>query len=136
MHKKKLLEVHNLLKQIRQEHSGIPSATKNDDETSKVSADDVTVQTTNTHQSTEDTSNDDKNTFDRLNNQPSPSSFVESSKGKQKDRLSRHTLRSLFGGRALKDYKILTQLGTGLHVTDNDDTVPSIGQLTNIRRGC
>ena len=30
MHKKKLLEVHNLLKQIRQEHSDIHSATKDD----------------------------------------------------------------------------------------------------------
>ena len=52
-----------------------------------------------------------------------------------KDRLTSHTLESYFGGRTLKDFKLLSQLGEGLIVIDAVNDVPSIGKLVNRKRG-
>ena len=50
--------------------------------------------------------------------------------------MTRHTLQSYLGGRQLKDYKILADLGsTGLLVIDNKNEIPTVGSLVNHRRG-
>ena len=60
---------------------------------------------------------------------------MDSSRGAKKDRLTRYTLKSFFGGRQLKDYKVLSQLGTGLAVVDNKNEIPTVGSLVNQKRG-
>ena len=57
--------------------------------------------------------------------------YLKSSQGDKKDRLTRHTLQSYFGGRQLKDYKILSELGIGLSVIDNKNEIPTVGSLVN-----
>ena len=57
--------------------------------------------------------------FLKTSTKPPPQYHLESSQGDKDDWLTRHTLQSYFGGRKLKDYKILSKLGTGLSVIDN-----------------
>ena len=46
--------------------------------------------------------------FTKTDTKPPPQYHLESSRGNKKDRLTCHTLQSYFGGRQLKDYKMLT----------------------------
>ena len=69
--------------------------------------------------------------FTKADTKPPPQYHLESSRGAVKDRLTRHTLQSYFGGRQLKDYKILSKLGTGLSVIDNKNEIPTVGSLVN-----
>ena len=73
--------------------------------------------------------------FKKIDTKPPPQYHLESSRGDTKDRLSRHTLQSYFGGRQLKDYKILENLGTGLSVINNKNEIPTVGSLVNHKRG-
>ena len=73
--------------------------------------------------------------FTKIDTKPPPQYHLESSQGNKKDRLTRHTLQSYFGGRQLKDYKILADLGTGLSVIDNKNEIPTVGSLVNHKRG-
>ena len=56
---------------------------------------------------------------------------LESSCGTVKDRLSAYQLQSYFGGKKLKDFHVLSSLGDGLTVVDNDHDVPTVGELVN-----
>ena len=62
-------------------------------------------------------------------------SVVESAKGSSPDRYSRYELETLFGGRRLRDYSVLSQLGTGIRINNTSDTMHSVGSLVNIHRG-
>lgn len=50
-------------------------------------------------------------------------------------RYSRHKLENMFGGHQVSDYKILTSLGDGIHVTNNISNIPSVGTLVNRKHG-
>ena len=49
--------------------------------------------------------------------------------------MTRHTLQSYFGGRQLKDYKLLSKLGTGLSIIDSKNEIPTVGSLVNHKQG-
>lgn len=69
-------------------------------------------------------------------NEPPDKQFhLESSRGDVKDRLTAYQLQSYFGGRKMKDFCLLSKLGDGLSVVDNDDEIPTIGELVNRKRG-
>ena len=51
------------------------------------------------------------------------------------DQLTRHTLQSYFDGQQLKDYKILSELGTGMSMIDNKNEIPTVGSFVNHKRG-
>ena len=73
--------------------------------------------------------------FSKEDRVPPPQYHLESSRGEVKDRLTSHTLESYFGGRTLKDFKLLSQLGDGLTVIDAVSDVPSIRKLVNCKQG-
>ena len=73
--------------------------------------------------------------FTKTDTKPPPQYRLESSRGDTKGRLTRHTLQFYFGGRQLKDYKILADLGTGLSVIDNKNEIPTVGSLVNHKHG-
>ena len=79
--------------------------------------------------------NQEDEDFTKTDTKPPPQYHLESSRGATKDRLTRHTLQFYFGGRQLKDYKILADLGTGLLVIDNKNEIPTVGSLVNHKRG-
>ena len=66
---------------------------------------------------------------------PPPQYHLESSRGDVKDRFTAFQLQSYFGGRQLKDYTLLSKLGTGLSVVDNDQNIPTVSELVNCKRG-
>ena len=73
--------------------------------------------------------------FEKEKRAPLPRYHLESSCGDVKDRLKSYQLQSYFGGRYLLDYSLLSKLGTGLTVTDDDCDIPTIGELVNRKRG-
>ena len=52
-----------------------------------------------------------------------------------KDRLTAYQLQTYFGGRKMKDFRLLSKLGEGLSVVHNDDEIPTIGELVNHKQG-
>ena len=64
-----------------------------------------------------------------------PQYHLESSQGDKKDMLTRHTLQSYCGGQQLKDYRILSKLGTGLSVIDNRNEISTVSSLVNYKQG-
>ena len=66
---------------------------------------------------------------------PPPQYHLESSHGDVKDQLTAFQLQSYFGGRQLQDYTILSKLETGLSVVDNDQNIPTVGELVNRKIG-
>ena len=64
-----------------------------------------------------------------------PNYHLESSRGTVKDRLTAHQLKTYFGGKNLRDFSVLSSLGEGLTVVDNDHDVPTVGELVNRKRG-
>ena len=73
--------------------------------------------------------------FEKEKRAPPPRYHLESSRGDVKDRLTSYQLQSYFGGRHLTDYSLLSKLGTGLTVIDDDQEIPTIGELVNRKRG-
>ena len=78
---------------------------------------------------------DNDATFEKEERSPPPQYHLESSRGETIDRLNRYTLQSYFGGREMKDFNLLSKLGTGIKVIDNNNDIPSIGKLVNKKRG-
>lgn len=66
---------------------------------------------------------------------PPPYYKLESSQGDVQERVTAYQLQSYFGGRQIQDFSLLSKLGTGIRVTDNDNDVPLIGSLVNRKRG-
>ena len=73
--------------------------------------------------------------FEKEKRAPPPQYHLESSRGDVKDRLTSYQLQSYFGGRHLKDFGLLSKLGTGVFVIDSDQDIPTIGELVNRKRG-
>ena len=69
------------------------------------------------------------------NTTEAPPQFTPESARSKKERYTTHELQTLFGGREIKDYGILTKLGTGITVANLEDNVPSVGKLVNRKRG-
>ena len=74
-------------------------------------------------------------TMDCVAISPPPQYHLESSKGDVKEGITRYALQDYFGGRQLADFSVLSLLGTGLNVINNDNKVPSIDTLVNRKRG-
>ena len=62
-------------------------------------------------------------------------STVESARGVAPERYSRYELETMFGGRQLKDYGVLTGLGDGIKMNNTSKELLTIGRLVNIKRG-
>ena len=73
--------------------------------------------------------------FEKQDRAPPPQYHLESSRGDVKDRLTAYNLQTYFGGKQLKDFSLLSKLGTGLSVIDNDQDLTTIGELVNCKRG-
>ena len=73
--------------------------------------------------------------FEKQDRAPPPQYHLESSRGDVKDRLTAYNLQTYFGGKQLKDFSLLSKLGTGLSVIDNDQDLTTIGELVNRKRG-
>ena len=73
--------------------------------------------------------------FQKEQRSPPNQYHLESSRGDVKDRLTAYQLQSYFGGRKMKDFRLLSKLGEGLSVVDNDDEIPTIGELVNHKQG-
>ena len=74
--------------------------------------------------------------FDKAPRAPPPPYHIESSRGDTVDRVDRYTLQSYFGGRDLKDFRLLSKLGDGLSVVNSgNDDLECIGSLVNKKRG-
>ncbi|OEU11655.1 hypothetical protein FRACYDRAFT_244773 [Fragilariopsis cylindrus CCMP1102] len=73
--------------------------------------------------------------FEKQERKPPLQYHLESSRGDVIERLTNHTLQSYFGGRQLKDYRLLSKLGTGISVIDNKNDIPTVGSMVNRRRG-
>ena len=73
--------------------------------------------------------------FEKEQRVPPPRYHLESSRGDVKDRLTLFQLQLYFGGRHLSDYSLLSKLGTGLTVIDDDQEIPTIGELVNRKQG-
>ena len=66
---------------------------------------------------------------------PPPQYDLESSRGRVKDRVTAFELQSHFGGQKLKDFSLLSQLGTGILVIEPHNDIPTVGELVNRKRG-
>ena len=73
--------------------------------------------------------------FKKEQRAPPPQYHLKSSCGDVKDRLTAYELQTYFGGSQLKDFGLLSKLGTGVSVIDSDQDIPTIGQLVNRKRG-
>ena len=73
--------------------------------------------------------------FEKEKRAPPPQYHLESSRGDVKERLTTYQLQSYFGGRHLKDFGLLSKLGTGISVIYSDREIPTIGELVNRKRG-
>ena len=73
--------------------------------------------------------------FEKEKRAPPPQYHLESSRGNVKDRLTAYHLQSYFGGYHLKDFGLLSKVGTGVSVVDSDQDIPTIGELVNHKRG-
>ena len=73
--------------------------------------------------------------FEKEQRAPPPRYHLESSRGDVKDRLTSYQLQSYFGGFHLTGYSLFSKLETGLTVVDDDQDIPTIGELVNRKRG-
>ena len=73
--------------------------------------------------------------FEKEKRAPPPQYHLESSRGDVKDRLTAFELQTHFGGCQLKDFGLLSKLGTGVSVIDSGQDIPTIGHLVNRKRG-
>ena len=73
--------------------------------------------------------------FKKEQHAPPPRYHLESSRGDVNDCLTSYQLQSYFGGHHLPDYSLLSRLGTGITVVDDDHDIPTIGELVNRKRG-
>ena len=60
--------------------------------------------------------NDTSKPFEKQKRAPPPHYYLESNRGNVKDRLTAFQLQSYFGGCQLRDYTLLSKLGTGFSV--------------------
>ena len=79
--------------------------------------------------------NDKSKPFEKQKLKPPPQYHLESGHGDTKDRLTAFQLQSYFGGRQLKEHNLLSKLGTGLSVMDNDQEIPTVGEMVNHKQG-
>ena len=79
--------------------------------------------------------NDTSKRFKKQKRAPPPQYHLESNGGDVKDRLIAFQLQFNFGGCQLRDYNLLSKLGTGLSVVDNDQDIPTVGELVNCKHG-
>ena len=77
----------------------------------------------------------DQNDSRDTRNVPPPTQFVPDSATKAVVKYTRYELETFFGGRQLSDYKVLSDLGSGIHVLNNQNDVQTVGKLVNRRRG-
>ena len=73
--------------------------------------------------------------FKKEKRSPPPHYHLESSCGNAKDRLTSYQLQSYFWVLLLKEFGLLSKLGTGVSVVDSDQDIPTIGELVNQKRG-
>ena len=73
--------------------------------------------------------------FEKEKGVPPSQYHLESSLGDVKDHLTSYQLQSYSGGRHLKDFGLLSKLGTGISVVDFDQDIPTIGELVDQKRG-
>ena len=73
--------------------------------------------------------------FEKEKRAPPLQYHLESSRGNIKDRFISYQLQSCFGGRHLKDFGLLSKLGTGVSVLDSNQDIPTIGELVDQKRG-
>ena len=64
-----------------------------------------------------------------------PQYHSKSSHGDVKDCLTSDQLQSYFWGYYLKDFDLLSKLGTGVSVIDSDQDINTIGELVNQKKG-
>ena len=64
-----------------------------------------------------------------------PQYHIESSRGDVVDRITAYNLQTHFGGQKFRDFSLLSQLGTGISVIDNENDIPTVGELVNRKRG-
>ena len=69
--------------------------------------------------------------FEKQKHAPPPQYHLKSSHGDVKDQLTVLQLQSYFGGRQLKDFNLLSKLGTELSVVNNDQEILTIHVLVN-----
>ena len=72
--------------------------------------------------------------FEKEKRAPPSQYHLESSRGDVKDQLTSYQLQSYFGDCHLKDFGLLSKLGTGLSVIDSDQDISTIGELVNQKR--
>ena len=73
--------------------------------------------------------------FTKDDRPPPPQYHLESSRGEVKDRVTANDLQTHFGGRKLKDFSLLSKLGTGISIINNVNEIPTVGELVNRKRG-
>ena len=52
-----------------------------------------------------------------------------------KESLIAYQLQTYFGGRQLWDFRLLSKLGSGINVIDNETDIPTDGELVNCKCG-
>ena len=79
---------------------------------------------------------EDEDQFMKDARPPPPSQHhLKSSRGKVKDRVTAYKLQTHFAGKKLKDFSLLSQLGTGISVIAPDNDIPTVSELVNRKRG-
>ena len=73
--------------------------------------------------------------FQKEDRAPPPQYHLESSRGDVKTRVTPFDLKSHFGGRKLHDFSLLSKLGTGLTIVNDNSDLISVGELVNRKRG-
>ena len=48
-----------------------------------------------------------------------------------KERVTTYNLQTHFGGQKFQNFSLLSKLGTGITVINNDNNVPTVGELVN-----
>lgn len=66
---------------------------------------------------------------------PPPQYHLESSRGEVKDCVTAYDLQTHFGGWKLKDFSLLSKLGTEILIVNNVNEIPTVGELVNRKRG-
>ena len=73
--------------------------------------------------------------FGKQDRAPPPPYHLETSRGEMKERVTAYDLQTHFGGRQLKDFGLLSKLGTGIFVFAPSNDIPTVGELVNRQRG-
>ena len=75
------------------------------------------------------------NEFNKSDRAPPPQHHLESSRGNVKDRITALELQTSFGGRKIKDFGPSSKLGTGMSTIDDNNDIPTVGEMVNRKRG-